>query len=128
MSDRVAVEDRVRDVPAPAIGSAPDIDEAAQGRGPIEMSGVAVFPAPLTTLAAGALGALLGFATIYLLVAFRVNPLYGAGVILVLFAMALSGPKLLSDARTEAGRAVAVVLDGIAFGGTLGGLAVLLVF
>lgn len=87
----------------------------------------AVFPAPLLTMAAGSLGALIGFATIYLLAALRVEPLYGVGVIILLFALALSGPKLLADSRTDVGRTAAVVLNAIAFGGTFGGLVVLLI-
>lgn len=133
MHHRPRHEDRARENPAPALrhGHGTEVledtrdDDAELGP---ETSSVAVFPAPLTTMAAGAAGSLLGFVAIYLLVTFNVDPLVGAGVILVLFALALSGPKMLADARTEGRRAVAVVLDGIAFGGTLGGLAVLLVF
>lgn len=92
------------------------------------MTGIAVFPRPLTTLASGAIGALIGFVCIYLIVALRLEPLVGAGVLVVLFALALSGPKLLADAESDAGRAVALILNGLAFGGTLGGLVVLMAF
>ena len=129
MSNTVRLADRERETTAPGLHAAhPMVDERdPDAHDPAaELTRAAVFPAPLTTVAAGAIGALIGVVVLYLLVTLRADPLFGVGVIIVLFALALSGPKLLADARTEAGRTVAVVLDGIAFGGTLGGLILLL--
>lgn len=120
MSQRLDLEEQVREDPAPA----PDDPATGTVADPADPARAAVFPAPLVTIGAGAVGATVGFAAVYLLAALQVNPLVGVAVIVILFALALVGPKILADATTETGRAIAVVLDSLAFGGTFAGLVV----
>ena len=101
--------------------SAPDSDTRE-----LDLARATVFPSPLTTLGASALGATAGFSIVFALSAFEVDQLVGVVVFVIVLTLALSGPKLLSDARTELARAIAVVLGALAFGGTAGGIVVLL--
>lgn len=100
--------------------------DAIVGTAPSDVSGhTAVFPSPRTTAAAIGCGGAVGFAAVYGLVALQINPVFGVAVIVTLYAMAMAGLKQLTDAKTETGRAVAVALNALALGGTLGGLVVL---
>lgn len=128
----VEARERVMPVPTPRatrsgpdstrdLRSAPDSDTRE-----LDFARATVFPSPLTTVGAGALGATAGFSSVYALAAFAVDPLIGVVVFVIVLALALLGPKLLSDARTELARAIAVILGALAFGGTAGGIVVLL--
>lgn len=124
------LEDRERDVsaPAPSAAGATVGPALRDPTGHTDLSGghTAVFPSPLSTAIAVVLGAAIGFATVYGLAAQRVDPVFGVVVIVALFGASLLGQKQLTDARTEWGRAVAVALNGLAIGGTLGGATVLI--
>lgn len=90
-----------------------------------ESDHTAVFPSPLTTAGAVGIGGTIGFLAVSGLVTLRADPVFGVAVIVTLYSMAMLGLKHLTDARTEFGRAVAVALNALAIGGTLGGLTVL---
>lgn len=89
-------------------------------------SRAAVFPAPLTTIIAAAMGGMIGVGAIYGVAARLANTLVGVAVIVLVFALTMAGPRVHATAESELGRTVAVVLEAIAFGGVLGAAIVLL--
>ena len=95
--------------------------DAASGTSP-----AAVFPAPLITIAAAAMGGLIGVGAIYGVATRLANTLVGVAVIVMVFALTMAGPRVHATARSEVGRTVAVVLEAIAFGGVLGAVIVLI--
>lgn len=130
MSLRLILEEQERSTsatgPSAADAVASTLPYTVASTLPSDESGhTAVFPSPLTTAAAIGCGGAVGFAVVYGLVALQANPAFGVAVIVALYAMAMAGLKQLTDARTEMGRAVAVALNALAIGGTLGGLVVL---
>lgn len=83
-----------------------------------------VLPSPLHTALAGAVGVSGGIGSVVGLTHMHAPHLVGMLVLAVLLTLALAGPQLLTTARTEAARVVAVALAALAFGGAIGGLVV----
>ena len=83
-----------------------------------------VLPSPLATLVSGAAGTSAGFAVVYTLAHSEVHQLFGVLVMAVLLSLALVGPQILANARTDLTRVVAVALGALAFGGAFAGLLV----
>ena len=86
----------------------------------------AVFPAPLTAVAAALIGGLLGAGAVYGVATRLADTLVGVVVIILVFALTLAGPRVHAAARSEVGRTVAVILESIGFGGVLGAVIVLI--
>ena len=103
-----------------ARSTAERLDAASDAVSPV------VLPSPMATLVAGGLGTALGIAVISGLVLLHVHPLLGVAVVVALFTLALAGPRMLTRARTEGMRSLATALNGLAFGGSLGALGVMM--
>lgn len=78
-----------------------------------------VLPTPLSTAAAAGLGGLAGLAAIYAVAHLLADTVAGVAVIAVVFAVTMAGPWVHARADNEFGRALAVGLQAIAFGGAL---------
>ena len=113
------LEDRERDHTAPAPSAVGD------SAGPEEEVRAAVLPSPVTAIAAAVVGGLLGVSMVYGVATRLADTLAGVAVIVLVFALTMAGPRVHAATRTELGRAVAVALQAIAFGGALGTLIVL---
>ncbi len=119
MSRRLMLESREPDHAAPR---APAVGDTADRDGSVP---AAVLPSPLTAVASAVTGGAIGVAMVYGVAARLADTLAGVAVIVLVFAMTMAGPRVHAVSRTEAGRAVAVALEAIAFGGALGALIVL---
>lgn len=130
MSYRLTLEGREWNQSAPESSAvrAADVDLPAPDSsvGERDATPAAVFPAPLTTIAAAALGGLIGLAMVYGVATRLADTLVGVSVIVLVFAMTMAGPRVHAAARTETGRTIAVILEAIAFGGAIGALIVLI--
>lgn len=118
MSQRPLTEDSARSVIPP--------DDSISTDAARETKPVAVFPAPLTTITAAAMGGLIGVGAVYGVAARLADTLVGVAVIVLVFALTMAGPRVHAAARSEVGRTVAVILEAIAFGGLLGAVIVLI--
>lgn len=83
-----------------------------------------VLPAPRTTILAALTGGLLGTAAVYIVASRLAGSLAAVVAIVMVFAVTLAGPRVHAAARTELGRAIAVVLQSIGFGGAVGALVI----
>lgn len=83
-----------------------------------------VLPSPLATLISGAAGTAVGFAVVYTLARSQVHQLFGVLVMAILLTLALVGPQILTNARTDLARVLAVAFGALAFGGAFAGLLV----
>ncbi|MDV8001955.1 hypothetical protein [Rhodococcus sp. IEGM 1408] len=130
MDYRLTLEKQEWNQSTPAAFAVGDPDENLPGAdsslGKSDATPAAVFPAPLTTLAAAAIGGLIGLAMVYGVAARLADTLVGVSVIVLVFAMTMAGPRVHAAARTETGRILAVILEAIAFGGAVGALIVLI--
>lgn len=129
MNYRRTLEEREWSPSTPPSFAVGHVDEDLPGTdsplGRSDAAPAAVFPAPLTTIIAAALGGLIGLAMVYGVAARLADTLVGVSVIVLVFAMTMAGPRVHAAARTETGRTIAVVLEAIAFGGVIGALIVL---
>lgn len=131
MNYRMPLEEQEWTRSAPATSAVRGTDEDPPELDPGSLPGerdaapAAVFPAPLTTIAAAVMGGLIGLAMVYGVAARLADTLIGVSVIVLVFAMTMAGPRVHAVARTETGRTIAVILEAIAFGGAIGALIVL---
>lgn len=116
MSQRLSLEERSRD------GSATASPVAGDAPPTTEMTHTTVFPTPLHTLAAAAVGILAGLGVVYLVASRLAGTPAAVAVIVMIFAATMAGPLVQSRAGTELGRVIAVALQSIVFGGVLGAL------
>lgn len=113
---------RVRD------GSQPDPEPAGPEPAVHSSAGnayAAVLPAPLYALGAAAVGSLLGFGAVYLVASRLAGTLAAVAAVVLIFAVTMAGPWVHARAGTEVGRVIAVALQAVAFGGAIGGLAIM---
>ena len=83
-----------------------------------------VLPTPLSTAAAAGAGGLAGLATIYAVAHLLADTVAGVAVIAVVFAVTMAGPWVHARADNELGRALAVGLQAVAFGGALAAILI----
>lgn len=99
---------------------------AAENRDNADLhSAAAVLPAPLLTLGAATIGGLAGLVAVYLVASRLAGTLAAVAAVVMIFAVTMAGPWVHARAGTELGRVIAVALQSIAFGGALGGLAIM---
>ena len=120
MSKTLALQ--VRDGPQPDPGSV--------GTEPVQSTSAedldaAVLPAPLLALAGAAIGGLAGLAAVYLVASRLAGTLAAVAAVVMIFVVTMAGPWVQARAGTELGRMIAVALQSVAFGGALGGLAIM---
>lgn len=84
-----------------------------------------VLPAPLTAALAALIGGALGLAAVYGVAERLADTVAGVVAVVMIFAVTLTGPRVHAGARTEVGRALAVALQSVGFGGVLGALIIL---
>ena len=132
MSQRLTLEGRPRDGSAtvpPVVGDTPANPAPANpvptNTAPADTTHVAVFPAPLYTLGATAVGGLTGLGAVYLVASQLAGTLAAVAAVVMIFAMTMAGPWVQARAETEIGRVIAVALQAIAFGGVLGVMIIL---
>lgn len=105
-----------REHPAPALSAA---HSSAGG------ADAALLPAPLHALGAAALGSLAGLGAVYLVASRLAGTLAAVVAVVLIFAVTMAGPWVHARAGTELGRVIAVALQAVAFGGAIGGLAIM---
>ena len=85
----------------------------------------ALLPAPLHALGAATLGSLAGLGAVYLVASRLAGTLAAVVAVVLIFAVTMAGPWVHARAGTELGRVIAVALQAVAFGGAIGGLAIM---
>lgn len=87
-----------------------------------DVAPAAVLPSPLHFLAAGTGGGLAGLIAVYLVATKLAGTLDAVAVVIMIFAVTMSGPWVHARAESELGRVIAVALQSVAFGAALGAL------
>ncbi|WP_010539777.1 hypothetical protein [Dietzia alimentaria] len=120
MSQLLSLEERSRDGSATA--------SPAAGDAPVntDMTHIAVFPTPLHTLGAAAVGILAGLGAVYLVASRLAGTPAAVAAMVMIFAVTMAGPLVQARAGTELGRVIAVALQSIVFGGVLGALVIVI--
>ena len=87
-----------------------------------DVAPAAVLPSPLHFLAAGTGGGLAGLIAVYLVATKLAGTLDAVAVVIMIFAVTMSGPWVHARAESELGRVIAVALQSVAFGAAFGAL------